>query len=173
MLDNGAARATAETIVTAAYERYQAELRGHLLRVTRDPDAAEDLVQEAFVKLLIETRTRRAPDNVRAWLYRVALNAAVSRGRRLQTALAFADRIPGPLPEDSPEETYVRREGWQAAHRLLATVPADERRAILLAADGADGQEIAHAIGRTHGATRTLLHRARARIREEATLAVA
>ncbi len=91
-----------ETQVIAAYERHRDELQGYLVRVTRDPEAAEDLVQEAFLKLLVETRDRQAPDNVRAWLYRVATNAAVSRGRRLRTAIVFEDRVPGPAARRGP-----------------------------------------------------------------------
>jgi RNA polymerase sigma-70 factor (ECF subfamily) len=166
-------RATSEALVTAAYDRYRDELQGYLLRVTRDPEAAADLAQEAFLKLLVETRDRQAPDNVRAWLYRVATNAAVSRGRRLHTANVFEDRIPRPEPEDGPEEACLRKEAIHSVERLLAGVRPDERRALLLAADGVDGMEIALAIGRTHGATRTLLHRARTRLRDQAVLQVA
>ena len=170
MLDMAAGRPDPEAFVVAAYERYRDELQGHLLKVTRDPEASADLVQEAYLKLFLEVRERTAPDNVRAWLYRVALNAAVSRGRRLRTAQAIGDRIPGPAPEEGPEDACLRRETWQAAQELLAGTRPDERRAILLAADGLDGADIARAIGRTHGATRTMLHRARARIREQSQL---
>ncbi len=162
-----------ETQVIAAYERHRDELQGYLVRVTRDPEAAEDLVQEAFLKLLVETRDRRAPDNVRAWLYRVATNAAVSRGRRLRTAIVFEDRVPGPLPDEGPEEACLRREKSASVERLLAGVRPDERRALLLAADGVDGTLIARAIGRTPCATRTMLHRARTRLRDQAVLQVA
>ena len=47
-----------------------------------NPDhQAEDIVQDAFIKLL---KQRRCPDNVRAWLYRVVRNASISMVRRLQ-----------------------------------------------------------------------------------------
>ena len=162
-----------EALVVAAYERHRDELHGYLVRVTRDPEAAEDLVQEAFLKLLVEARDRRAPDNVRAWLYRVASNAAVSRGRRLRTANVFEDRVPGPEPQEGPEEACLRREMSRSVEGLLAGVRPDERRALLLAADGVDGIAIARSIGRTPGATRTLLHRARTHLRDQAMLQVA
>ena len=173
MIELEAGRATSEALVEAAYERYRDELQGYLLRVTRDPEAAADLVQEAFLKLLVETRDRQSPDNVRAWLYRVATNAAVSRGRRLHTAVVFGDRIPGPEPQEGPEEACLRKETTRSVERLLEAVGPDERKALLLAADGVDGMVIARTIGRTHGATRTLLHRARTRLRDQAMLQVA
>lgn len=162
-----------ENLVIAAYERYRDELQGHLVRVTRDPEAAADLVQEAFLKLLVESRARQAPDNVRAWLYRVASNAAVSRGRRLRSATVFADRVPGPVPDEGPEEACLRKEAIGSAQRLLTGVGPVERRALLMAADGVGGAVIAREIGRSHEATRTLLHRARTRLRDQATLQVA
>jgi RNA polymerase sigma-70 factor (ECF subfamily) len=42
---------------------------------------AEDIVQDAFIKLL---KQRRCPDNVKAWLFRVVRNASISKVRRLQ-----------------------------------------------------------------------------------------
>jgi RNA polymerase sigma-70 factor (ECF subfamily) len=162
-----------EALVVAAYEQYRDELQGYLARVTRDPEVASDLVQEAFLKLLLEARHRDAPDNVRAWLYRVATNAAVSRGRRLSTANALGDRVPGPQPADDPEDACLRAEERRCVERLLSRVRPDERRALLLAADGVEGAQIAVAIGRSHVATRTLIHRARARLRAEALLEVA
>jgi len=173
MIEQEAGRDAPETLVVAAYEQYRDELVAYLVRVTRDADVAEDLVQEAFLKLLLEARDREAPDNVRAWLYRVVTNAAVSRGRRLSTAIAFADRIPGAQPAEDPEDACLRAEERRCVERLLSRVRPDERRALLLAADGVEGTQIAVAIGRSHVATRTLMHRARARLRTEALLEVA
>ncbi len=170
MIELEAGQAGPEALVVAAYERHRGELQGYLVRMTRDPEAAADLVQEAFLKLLIDAQDGRAPDNVRAWLYRVASNAAVSRGRRLRTATVFEDRIPGPEPEEGPEEACLRVETSRSVERLLEGVTPDERQALLLAAEGVDGVVIARAIGRTHCATRTLIHRARTRLRHEALL---
>jgi len=173
MIELEAGRVGSEALVVASYERYRDELQGYLVKVTQDPEAAEDLVQEAFLKLFVEVRDRQAPDNVRAWLYRVASNAAVSRGRRLRTATVFEDRVPCPEPQEEPEAACLRKERSRSVERLLAGVGPDERRALLMAADGVDGVVIARAIGRSHVATRTLLHRARTRLRDQAMLQVA
>jgi DNA-directed RNA polymerase specialized sigma24 family protein len=47
----------------------------------------------------------------------------------------------------------------------MASLATDARTALLLSADGFSGEEIAAAIGRSHAATRTLLTRARIRVR--------
>jgi len=57
------------------------------------------------------------------------------------------------------------RERTAALDAALATLPADARTALLLSAEGFSGEEIAAAISRSHSATRTLLSRARVRVR--------
>ncbi len=155
--------------VIAAFEAYHGELYTFLRRSTRDDAAAEDLLQEAFVRLTREADAGRTPENMRAWLYRVASNLAISRGRRRTTALAWMNRY-GRASEPVTESTEsivlgrVRTAGLEAA---MAALPADARAALLLSAEGFSGEEISAAIGRSHGATRTLLTRARMRVRLE------
>jgi RNA polymerase sigma-70 factor (ECF subfamily) len=62
------------------YEAYGTELMLYARQWNTDPQA-EDIVQDAFIKLL---KQRRCPDNVRAWLFRVVRNTSVNIVRRLQ-----------------------------------------------------------------------------------------
>ncbi len=153
-----------------AYERHAAEIHGFLVRTVRDGEAAADLVADAFTKLLIEERGGRWPDNPRAWLYRVASNLAMSRGRRLQVA-ARVDRVLQARHRDrlsdSPEAEALEHERRGDLDRALAVIGADARAALLLAAQGFDGATIAITIGRTEAATRTLMCRSRLRLRQE------
>src|SRR5262249_28528500 len=64
----------ADDFVSAAFRAHRDELFTFLARTTRDDDEAEDLVQETFLRLAREARAGRVPDQVRAWLYRVASN---------------------------------------------------------------------------------------------------
>jgi RNA polymerase sigma factor (sigma-70 family) len=159
----GAHRAGA---IVAAYDSNERDLFSFALAVTRDAAAAEDLVQEAFLRLIKEAQAGRFPQNARPWLYRVVVNLARSRARRRIVAdrwrSFFANRDVG----RSPEEDFTRRESGAAIHRALAGLPSEARIALLLATDGHSGQEVAALIGRSEGATRTLLWRARRDLRE-------
>ena len=62
------------------YEAYGTELMLYARQWSPDQQA-EDIVQDAFIKLL---KQRTCPDNVRAWLFRVVRNASISMVRRLQ-----------------------------------------------------------------------------------------
>ena len=66
--------------LTQWYEAHGTELMLYARQWSPDQQA-EDIVQDAFIKLL---KQRRCPDNVRAWLFRVVRNASISMARRLQ-----------------------------------------------------------------------------------------
>ena len=159
----------AEAVVVDAWVRHHEELYAFLVRTTRDPEAAEDLLQDAFVRLLREAGAGRAPDNTRAWLYRVAANLAISRGRHLQTAVRWlagpARRSLGTQLDEAPEIGVIAGETRAELNAALAALPRDARAALALAAEGFSGAEIAACIGRTELATRTLICRARLRLR--------
>jgi RNA polymerase sigma-70 factor, ECF subfamily len=151
--------------VEAAYGAFSTEIRGRLLGLVRDPAEAEDLAQEAFLRLHREAAAGRLPDNPRAWLHRVAGNLATSRGRRLKVAVRYAPRLASGAGPSTPEEIALRHDGEARLAVALTGLAPHERRVLLLAAAGLTGQEIGWRIGRTEVATRTLLCRARSRLR--------
>jgi len=140
-------------------ENYQALCR-YLYRFSGDADAAADVAQEAFVRLL----ERPAPGNPRAWLYKVATNLAAEHGRtrkrRWRLLLGAPDRGPQgdapPLP-DAAAEGGERRERVRAA---LLTLSEKERTALLMREEGFAQREIAEAVGTTTGSVGTLIARA-------------
>ena len=164
----GTTRSKPGDVLSAAYDAHQREIYSFALRSTRDPDTAEDIAQEAFVRLLRELTAGRSPDNVRAWLYRVASNLAINAARH-SSAL---DRVRHVLarPEatiESPERSAVQRERDRAVEAAMNRLSSDARTGLLLAAKGFSGREIAEAIGRSELATRSLLCRARLDLREQ------
>ena len=170
-VDTAGAHRTAEAdaLVVAAWADHHAEVYAFLVRTTRDPAVAEDLLSEAYLRLTREARAGRTPDNVRAWLYRVGANLAVSRGRRLSAAFRGIVRIrtttAPPMTTQTPEAHYLAREGRANLLAVLADLDPGARAALLLASEGFSGAEIAAAIGRSEAATRTLLCRTRMRVR--------
>src|SRR6187200_1675971 len=116
--------------VSTAFESYHAELYNFLRRSTRDERAAEDLLQETFLRLTREVDAGRTPEHLRAWLYRVATNLAVSRGRRATTALAWIGqhgRQASSVRVESPEHDVLAREGRTTLEAAMASLAADAR----------------------------------------------
>jgi len=154
-----------ELELSALYEAHRAELFAFLIRMTRDREAAEDLLQDTFIKLIKEARAGRMPEAVRPWLYRVASNAAVSRSRRGARLTRLMPRLLDRREPARPEGDFLRSEQEATVYAAMADLAPDARAALLLAAQGFDGREIAASIGRSEGATRTLLCRSRVQLR--------
>lgn len=153
------------------------------LRLTGEPAAAEDVVQEAFLKLMagadrIEGRSRLA-----TWLYRVAYNASIDRLReqkRLQPVPSEDDEQPLPMPETlvefrlSPEAMARDAETRAALDEAIAALPPLLRAAFLLRdVEGLSTAEAAEALGITETNLKVRLHRARLALRERLSAHVA
>jgi RNA polymerase sigma-70 factor, ECF subfamily len=156
-------------VVVSAYETHHAELFSFLARATGDRSAAEGLLQETFVRMAREARAGRAPVEVRAWLYRVAASLVIGSDRRRASAVRVLSRY-GRTENDgvsaaSPEAGVLGRERAAEMERVLEGLSPDARLALLLSGAGFAGHEIASALEHTAAGTRTLLCRARARVR--------
>jgi RNA polymerase sigma-70 factor (ECF subfamily) len=164
-VDERSVEAARSDIVLRAFEEHSGKLTSFAYAMTRDRDVADDLVQESFLRLVKEISAGRNPDNLAAWLYRVCSNLALSRGRHASVTQRFL-RAARSGPDEPPADIEtLRRETNGALLAALATVPADARAALLMAAHGFSGREIAEAIGRSEMATRTLMFRAREKLR--------
>jgi RNA polymerase sigma-70 factor (ECF subfamily) len=160
------AASAVDAVVEAAFEMHASQLKAFALAAVRDEDAADDLVQETFLRFVWQVRSHQVPDNIEAWLHRVCANLVISRGRRRTVAgrkqALLIDRSMGSSAEDHAlridEDTRLRD--------ALAELPTDARAALLLAAAGFSSAEIGEAIGRSANATSTYICRARIRLRE-------
>lgn len=157
-------------ILERSYAAYRSGLVRRLTAMTRQPEVAEDLAQEAFLRLAREVEAGRLPNDVPAWLHRVGANLVASRGRHLKVVERKDAEMPQPGIVADPESEVVRSELTAALRLALDGLPPVDRDALLLAARGYSGPDIARLISRSPGATRTLLCRARARLRERMTL---
>ena len=148
------------------YRGYREQLHRYLISITHDRDVAEDVAQEAFSRLYREVSLSRSPREPRAWLYRVGRNLVIDRGRQQQTAIRMQDRLCSGGVAASAEEEYLNRESRTELGRVLSGMNAVDRTALLMAADGYSGAEIAGALGISEGAARTRMSRARGRMRK-------
>lgn len=165
--DRGAGGAGGSSVVTLAtsYTEHGAALRAFLAGSTRDAAAAEDLLHETYLRLLIEIAAGRVPRYPRAWLFRVAANLATSRARRQGVASRHAGELVRTEHAPSPEQQLLEREAASDVSEHLRGMPEHARHAFLLTAAGFSGAEVARHIGRSELATRSLLCRYRSRLR--------
>ena len=142
---------------------HQSALLRYAGRILNSADAAQDVVQEAFIRLHRHWGRGVGPDGrLKAWLYRTTHNAAVdhirreSRRRLLHERHAEQEKVErdGPPP---PEMEERRRLAIEQLNRLK---PAEQQILILRLQEGLSYEEIARVTRRTTGNVGCLLHHA-------------
>lgn len=144
------------------FERHHAELYRYAARFTGEPDLAEDVVQEAFVRFAV--RPPADQGNVRAWLFRVATTAAIDAMRGARRRLTLLRERPElqPLGEPPPDPAaeLERKETRHRVRAALAELKPRERAVLLMREEGFAHREIAAALGTTTGSVGTMIARA-------------
>jgi len=132
-----------EPDIAALYARYGLLLRRRCRTILRDPALADDVLQEAFVKVLRNEAALRAVEEPLRWLYRVVDRCCFDALRRRRRAF----EAPGDAEAASPHPA-VDLEVRDAVLRLLGTLREDEMQiALLLFVDGMAQGEIAAEVG--------------------------
>src|SRR6266516_4734272 len=116
-----------ERYVTSAYEAHHAALVRRLTTITRDPDDAQDLAHEAYIRLASELEAGRRPDDAAAWLHRVGWNLAMSRGRHRKVVTRRTAELPRPESPATPDRAAIGHETTAAIAAALQELTATER----------------------------------------------
>jgi RNA polymerase sigma-70 factor, ECF subfamily len=146
------------------YEQTARGLCAYLSRATGDAEAANDLLQESYYRLLRTTTSFETEAHRRHYLFRIAANLLRDRRRRPSREV--------PLPEPGDERSQLsqnRLPGAIVARRdvsraLLALRPRDRDLLWFAYAQGMTHSEIAASLGVKSGSVRMLLFRARAKL---------
>jgi RNA polymerase sigma-70 factor, ECF subfamily len=126
--------------------------------ILRNPQNAEDIVQETFLKLY-RNRAWEGIENERAFLARVAWRLAVDKLRARRGQPVPAD---SPEPSATPEQAAVAKNRTAILHRLVDALPEDLRQPLALSAiKEMTSPEIASILGVPEGTVRTRIMRAR------------
>lgn len=154
-------------------ERHASRLYRIALSYLRDPDAALDCVQEAFVKAFRNAARWDRGAEVLPWLTRIAINQAIDTYRKArrrltaETPLGADDRDAQLALEDpSPERRAIGREAGERIRAAVLALPAGQRAVFLLRhQEGLTLPEIAETLGMSLGTVKSSLHRAVHRLR--------
>jgi RNA polymerase sigma-70 factor (ECF subfamily) len=160
--------AQSEVDLPALVTAYSAILFRVAYSVLRSRAEAEDVVQDAFVRVLEHRRSLSGVRDLRVWLVRIAWNLALDRRRRVrpdQLDESFArSLVAGSVAADVALADVQR---YTSVLAELERLPKIERSVLLLSAvEELRTDELAVVLGRTESAVRALLSRARQRLRE-------
>lgn len=155
---------------------HRSRIYRYVLSMARDPDVAEDLTQETFLRALRGLGSLRDRAALVPWLYRLATNVFIdwvrAEGRR-RLAYAGGKDTDGDLVGEIPDPAaridrrVEQSEMSECVQDFVDDLPDDFRSVILLHdAHGLSNPEIAEMLGLTLATTKIRVHRARVRLRQ-------
>ena len=154
----------------ALFERWSRPLLRYLERMVREPAAAEELVQEAFLRVY-RARDRYVPDaRFSTWLYRIATNLALNELRRPHRRDPHdslnAEQAPVlPAPTPATDDVVHARQRARRLEVALEELPERQRAALwLTAVEGLSYAQVADSLEVSESAVKALVHRARTRL---------
>ena len=133
------------------------------LTMLHEPDAAQDVVQDTFLRLIAHLDAGRTLPNARGWLYTVAAHACSDRQRRLGRWLPWIAERDTRRAAEAPD----LRDGTQAALDAIRALAPRDRLLIALRAQGLSYQEIGNAAGIRATSVGRLLARALDRLQAQ------
>ncbi len=148
----------------ALFRQHQSEVYGWIVRIVRDPAAAEDLSVETFWRIY---RLRARFDPARGfepWARRIATNAALDHLKTVRPEVDLPEDLPAPALPDSGISAEIRRKTADAFRRLPATLQAAATLALL---EERPYKEIAEALGISAGAVKLRVFRSIRLLRKE------
>ena len=140
-------------------------LRRYALVLMRDPEQAEDLVQEAVLKAIEGAETFQEGRDLRTWLLAIVHNCFVSRWRRRQAEGQAAGALTAFTEPFVPPTQASRVQLGQTMTALMA-LPVEQREVLVLVAlDGMTYRDAAECLGVPVGTVMSRLARAREALR--------
>ncbi|HKE23082.1 MAG TPA: RNA polymerase sigma factor [Bryobacteraceae bacterium] len=130
----------------------------------------EDIVQEVFLSLFRHLQQGRSRSNLRAWTFRVAHNLALKRRNQARIGAQpmanegalSADLVPD--PNQNPEDQIATSQRRQRVLAVVSVLPEQDRRCLILRAEGLRYREIAEVLNISLGAVALSLERCLTRL---------
>lgn len=146
------------------YDRYSGRIYNFAFRFLKNSEAAEDAVQEVFVKMLKHANQFHGDAKLSTWLFSITANWCRDYLRKADNKPKDSDEVLLTLPasaEYSPDRTLEQRENEQRVRKALGSLTPEQREAILLSRyQGLSYAEIAQISGCSEGAVKTRVFRA-------------
>lgn len=151
----------------AIYDRYNTRLFTFLVRLSRDRDRAQDLLEETWLRLVTHADRLRPDTSLGPWLFTVARNLYLSECRARVFEQSDEDIVAQVSPAPSPFEETAANESQRRVESALASLPLHYREALLLVGvEGLSTTEAAAVCGISNDALRQRLSRGRAMLSE-------
>ena len=149
------------------FEKHFQTIYNYVLWLCNDPDQAEDLTQETFIRAHRSLGQLGPPWRIKPWLYRLAHNLFIDYARQKKPVHPLDPDAPIPSNEDNPERQLMAAELSGPVRSALKRLAPNYREALVLReVQGFPYAEIAEVMGLSVDHVKVLLHRARASFKD-------
>lgn len=154
---------------TAVWEEFSARLRRFIRSRVDDPDDAEDILQDVFIKIHNSLGNLQDEERLQPWLYRIARNAVSDYYRARQESLPLTEAIPdGNGWEAGREEPDPETELASGLRLMMQCLPEKYRQALILTElEGMKQRELADHLGISLSGAKSRVQRGRELLRDE------
>lgn len=161
----------------ALVRRYEQRLCSALIQICRSTADAQDAAQEAFLRAYMKLGSYTGASAFYTWLYRIAVNVAISEHRRrktrTQTETSCSLKSEASGDGQSPWAELLRKERVSQVQAALKRLSEEHRTILVLREmEQLDYENIAAILEIPVGTVRSRLHRARLELKEELSEAV-
>lgn len=152
------------------YNRYYLAMYNTALRIVKQQDEAEDIMQEAFLTAFTKLHTFKGDANFGAWLKRIVINQSISKYRKQD----FHEDIENEViankinddEEETPEESYTNLKAKEVIAAINSLKPNYQMILTLHFIEGYDFEEICEIMNLSYANCRTMLSRAKESLRK-------
>ncbi|MCR9182820.1 MAG: RNA polymerase sigma factor [Flavobacteriaceae bacterium] len=152
------------------YNRYYGAMYTTALRIVKQTDEAEDIMQEAFLTAFNKLHTFKGEASFGAWLKRIVVNQSISKSRKMEHNEEWEDYKMSAIAEEPFEdsnETYTELKSNEVLHAINDLKTNYSAVLTLHYIEGYDYEEIAQIMDISYANSRTLLSRARESLRKK------
>ncbi|BCV25345.1 RNA polymerase sigma factor [Gelria sp. Kuro-4] len=157
-------------------ERYQGKIYNLAYRLLGNADDAGEMAQEVFCRAYVKLGEFRGEASFSTWLYRIAHNICYDELRRrrrrpvvsLEAETESGTRLEVSAPQPGPAELCARQAVRERLQQLIATLPPDQRTALVLRdIQDLSYEEMAQVLQCSLGTVKSRLNRARRTLRDK------
>ena len=163
--------------ISTIFDQYKKKMFGLALSITRNVDDAQDVMQNAFIKIMKNIKRFEKRSRISTWIYRITYNEGLMMIRKKRRNFKLANTA-GSYPKESvsglfvnwpklPDEALLEGEFKQRVEGIIERMPIQYRMVLLLhRVEGLSVKETACVLSLKEGSVKTRLHRSYMMLRE-------
>lgn len=149
------------------FRQHARKLKSYLYYKYGDEEAAEDVVQESFVRLW-KNCAKVAFETAKSYLYKIAINLSISRKRAEKVRLGYETHPHSEMDVQSPEFVLLEKEYMEKVTKAISSLPDKQREVFLMnRVEKLPYPQIAELSGVSVKAIEKLMHKALLKLRKE------